>query len=199
MRLSMRVWDLPVRLFHWSLTLLLAAAVVTAATGHPALHRHLGEAVLVLVSWRLAWGLVGSDTARFRHFIQGPARLAQDLRALTNRAPNDRAGLGAITGWWLLALLAVLALTCLSGFTPAAAAWHEATVWALGLLVLIHLILLSVTALAGRQPVLRPMLSGKKRLPAALKSPRMVSAWFGVLVLFCVAGAVALVVNWATS
>src|SRR5262245_5960322 len=69
-----RVWDLPVRLFHWTLVVLLAVSYFTGKTGGAWMKLHFwsGYAILALVLFRIVWGFVGSTTARFSDFVKGP-------------------------------------------------------------------------------------------------------------------------------
>ncbi len=67
------VWDLAIRLFHWLLVLLIAAAWATQEQLEDSeRHALVGYLILTLLLFRLFWGLVGSDTARFSSFIRGP-------------------------------------------------------------------------------------------------------------------------------
>ncbi|MET0380189.1 MAG: cytochrome b/b6 domain-containing protein [Spongiibacteraceae bacterium] len=68
------VWDLPVRIFHWTLVLAVAVAYVTHWLGISYFKYHVwsGYVVLVLVTFRLLWGLVGTRHARFWNFVRGP-------------------------------------------------------------------------------------------------------------------------------
>jgi len=70
---TVKVWDLPTRLFHWTLVALIIAQWLTAqSSGTMTYHVWGGYAVLTLVLFRVVWGVVGSDTARFSHFVRGP-------------------------------------------------------------------------------------------------------------------------------
>ncbi|MDB5797750.1 MAG: hyaC [Paucimonas sp.] len=79
---KVRVWDLPLRLFHWALVVLIVTSVVTQKIGGNAMSWHFlsGYAVLTLLLFRLAWGFVGPHYARFAHFLPGPARVLGYLR-----------------------------------------------------------------------------------------------------------------------
>ncbi len=74
---KVRIWDLPTRLFHWSLALLVIGAIVTERIGGSAIdwHFRIGYAVLALVLFRLVWGLIGSRYARFASFLFSPATI----------------------------------------------------------------------------------------------------------------------------
>ena len=71
---KIRVWDLPTRVFHWSIVVLFIFSWVTAEIGGTTMQYHLwsGYAILSLVIFRLLWGVVGSETTRFAHFVRGP-------------------------------------------------------------------------------------------------------------------------------
>lgn len=81
---STPAWDLPVRLFHWALVLLVLGSVVTGLSGGNLMVWHLrfGYAILALVLFRVLWGLAGSSTARFSDFLYGPRRVAGFAGAL---------------------------------------------------------------------------------------------------------------------
>ena len=72
---KIRVWDLPVRLFHWTLVVLIATSYFSGRAGGDWMKLHFwsGYAILALLLFRIAWGFVGSTTARFAHFVKGPA------------------------------------------------------------------------------------------------------------------------------
>jgi cytochrome b len=100
-----RVWDLPVRLFHWALVLLVAALWGTHELHMMEVHVVLGQVMLGLILFRLIWGLIGSSTARFSSFVRGPRRVLAYLRA-----PGGILGHNPIGGWSVVAMLAVLAV-----------------------------------------------------------------------------------------
>lgn len=66
------IWDVPTRLFHWTLAALIAFSWWTAEQHEDELHIWSGLAVLSLLIFRILWGIVGSSTARFANFIRGP-------------------------------------------------------------------------------------------------------------------------------
>lgn len=72
-----RVWDLPIRAFHWLLVLGIIAAWLTGDVFDSYLNWHLiiGEGMMGLVLFRLIWGVIGSESARFSHFVKGPAAI----------------------------------------------------------------------------------------------------------------------------
>lgn len=110
MQYRIRVWDWPVRLFHWSMVLVVIAAIATALVGGNwmAVHGWLGITLCGLIGFRLAWGVLGTRTARFSSFVRGPAAIRAYL-----------AGHWQGIGHNPLGALSVLALLGLFGFQAA--------------------------------------------------------------------------------
>ena len=73
MKQKVRVWDLPTRIFHWTLVLCIPFLWWSASTGGEWLQKHLivGCVVLGLLIFRIIWGFIGSQSARFSNFIKG--------------------------------------------------------------------------------------------------------------------------------
>lgn len=188
-----RVWDLPTRLFHWLLALSVLGLLVTGQIGGNAMNWHLrfGQAVLALLVWRLAWGLVGGHWSRFARFLYGPSSL---LAYLQGRAPAlhsvGHSPLGALSVW---AMLLVLAAQVGSGlmtddeiafFGPlvplvggewvaAATRWHKSVgQWLVLGLVVLHIGALIAYRLRGHPPLVGPMVTGDKLLPEAALASR---------------------------
>jgi cytochrome b len=108
------VWDIAVRLFHWSLV---ASFTIAYFTGEDAglAHIYSGYAVLGLVLFRLLWGFVGTRHARFRDFVYSPSEVVEYLKSLWSRSPRHYLGHNPAGGWMVLALLASLLLTTVTG------------------------------------------------------------------------------------
>ncbi len=106
-----RVWDLPIRLFHWSLVLLFGVSWWSAETGHMDWHRLSGETILGLVVFRVIWGIIGSDTARFVQFIRSPFQLIAYLRGTS----DSKIGHNPIGGYSVVLLLLLLGIQIKSG------------------------------------------------------------------------------------
>jgi cytochrome b len=97
-----KVWDLPVRLTHWSFAVIVPAMYFTAENSLWGWHLRLGHVLLGLLIFRLIWGVVGSRTARFSSFVRGPRTVLDYLRG--------RGGTGDAVGHNPLGALAVIAL-----------------------------------------------------------------------------------------
>jgi len=107
-----RIWDLPVRLFHWTLVVLMTVSYITAQVGGAWMKLHFwsGYAILTLLLFRIAWGFVGSTTARFSHFVRGPAAWFVYLRDLLTSRRTFDVGHNPVGGIMVLVLIfAVLA------------------------------------------------------------------------------------------
>lgn len=112
---TVRVWDLPTRLFHWLLALCVVGLVVTGNLGGNWMvwHQWLGYAVLTLLLFRVVWGFAGGRWSRFSSFFYGPASVLRYLRGQS--APEHRIGHNPLGAWSVFALLAVLLLQAGSG------------------------------------------------------------------------------------
>ena len=111
------IWDVPVRLFHWALAILAVASFVTGkvAGGWMAWHLRSGYAILALLLFRLAWGVAGGDTARFRNFLHGPRAVIDYARSLEALRPAPWVGHNPLGGWVVMLMLAVLLLQAATG------------------------------------------------------------------------------------
>jgi len=116
-RVAVKVWDLPVRLFHWILVLLLVFQYVSGKIGGGlmAWHVYSGYGVLVLVVFRILWGFAGSTHARFASFLVGPAAALRFASRLISRQAVPQVGYNPLGGWMVVALLISLALQATSG------------------------------------------------------------------------------------
>ena len=131
-----KVWDVPVRLFHWSLVILVLVLWLSGEFGgfdiafsapwggdvylsNMDVHSLAGQGVFVLVVFRLLWGLWGSTTARFGHFIHHPVAVAGELMSLLKGRVQDSVGHNPLGGLMVLALLLVLLGQSVSGLFAA--------------------------------------------------------------------------------
>lgn len=106
------VWDVPVRLFHWALVLLIGFSWLSGEMEWMTWHLYSGYAVLALVLFRVLWGFAGSTHARFADFIYGPRAIIAYLKTLPSRTAAKFAGhnpLGGISV--VLIILCVLVQT----------------------------------------------------------------------------------------
>jgi len=112
-----QVWDLPVRLFHWSLVLLVIASFTTGKLGGNWLEWHVrsGYCILALVLFRIVWGLTGSQTARFSDFVHGPKRVLGYARSLLGGTTPFHAGHNPMGGLMIVLMLILLLVQATTG------------------------------------------------------------------------------------
>ena len=213
-----RVWDWPVRLFHWALVLLLISQVTTALIGGSAMDWHLrgGYAVLALVLFRIGWGLVGSHHARFRTFVRGPRAVTGYVRATIARRHEPVAGHTPAGGWMVLSLLVLLLAQAVAGLfandevategplaklvsdatSELLSSFHRRTAWVIVALAGVHVAAVLYYLLALRENLISAMVSGDKRLPPHLvRAERQAPVSRALAVLACCVLAVWWVVN----
>ncbi len=117
---QVKVWDLPVRVFHWSLVLGFAAAYLTAEFQIGFIHVWIGYFLCVLLLARVGWGFWGNEFARFRSFIFSPTETLAYVRSLRQGQPVHYLGHNPAGALMVFALLGLLALTFLSGLVTLA-------------------------------------------------------------------------------
>lgn len=208
-----RVWDAPTRLFHWAATGLVAVLYLTWRYDRMDWHALAGEALLALLLFRLLWGFFGSDTARFACFVRSPREAIRHLARLLRREPDIQVGHNPAGGWMVLAMLALLLGETLTGLyvnndvandgplTAIASArtsnfitdLHKILWTALLAAIALHVLAILVYAVVKRHDLVRPMLTGRKRLPEAVSAPRIASPSLGAVLLVFAAGAAALI------
>lgn len=166
---QVRVWDLAVRLFHWSLVTAFFAAYLIEKPRD--LHEALGYVVFGLIGFRLIWGFVGSRHARFAEFVPGPRRLFAYLRDMFAGGEARYLGHNPAGGAMILTLLATLTAIGVSGYMMGmdayfGAEWvedlHEALVSLALVLVALHLAGVAFSSLRHKENLVRSMLTGLK-------------------------------------
>ncbi|MEY4966474.1 MAG: hypothetical protein RL274_2057 [Pseudomonadota bacterium] len=110
-----RVWDIPIRIFHWSIVLLLFVSWFSAEQGYMKVHLWSGLTLLALLLFRIAWGVVGSTTARFSNFIHPPRKVIGYLKGLRGGDRILYAGHNPAGGLMVAAMIAVLLAQVLTG------------------------------------------------------------------------------------
>jgi cytochrome b len=212
-----RVWDLPVRVFHWSIVGLVGFAWWSAEEGGVTLKYHMwcGYTVLGCVLFRLAWGFAGSRYARFGEFLHGPRRVAEAARTVWSRAPSGAVGHNPLGGWMIVALLASLLLQAGTGLfanddlfnegplcghvgkdlSDRLTAIHHVNFNVLCALIAVHVAAIVWHRLRKGERLVGAMFSGHKQLPAPAPEAAPTSPWQGTLIALASAAAVATIVN----
>ncbi len=165
-----KVWDLPLRVFHWALAASFIGAYALADSERLRnVHVMLGYTVLGLLVFRLAWGFVGTQHARFRSFAFSPLAAARHLRdELAGRAKRY-VGHNPAGSWAIYGLLLLGAATGISGYLTFNEVGgetfeeiHEVLANAWLLLVALHVLAVVATSLAHRENLVRTMITGRK-------------------------------------
>lgn len=216
------VWDGMVRVFHWSLVTLFVIAVITGEIGGNAIQVHMwcGYGILALVLFRLVWGFVGGEYARFASFIASPMRALTFARGMMGKSHEYVTGHNPIGGWMVLALLLLLATQATLGLFsydeistsgPLARYVSEDTSITLMkrhrligdvLLILagLHIAAVLFHLFVKGENLVRAMFNGQKSLPPALaaeaNAARRGSMPLGVVLLGAALVVVAVIVNW---
>lgn len=214
---EIRVWDLPTRLFHWTLAACVAGSVVSAKAGAMVWHFRFGYVIFALLAFRVLWGLLGGRWSRFTSFLYAPGTVLRYLRGAPRPGENLDVGhnpLGALSVFALLAILSVQVGTGLladdeianvgplnrlvSGATGlAATAWHKTWgQWAILALVGLHLAAIAWYSYRG-QGLVGAMVGGDKTLPAdtPASSDGVATRGLALVLLALCAGVVAWVVT----
>jgi cytochrome b len=191
--LTLLIWDLPTRLFHWLLAACVAGLVITGNVGGDAMvwHFRLGYAVLSLLLFRFVWGFVGGHWSRWSQLPLSPAQVMAYWRG---RASSDKtAGHNPMGSWSVLALLWMLAIQVATGlisddeiaysgpltsfvaggWVNVATSWHKH--W--GKLLLILLVVTHLAAIAWytwrkQKPLVPAMWHGHKVLSEPVPASR---------------------------
>lgn len=194
-----KVWDLPLRLFHWSLAVAVIGALVTINSGAAWIewHGRFGLAVVGLIAFRLAWGVLGSTHSRFCSFFPTPAALGAYLRGEWQRPGHTP--LGALS---VLAMLFLFGFQAVSGlFTSDEIAFngpltravssstvstlsslHRQTELWLYLLIGLHVLAILVYQFRGKR-LIGPMIHGCTDVPESKVCPGNRSPFRSVLAL----------------
>jgi len=109
-----QVWDIAVRLFHWSLVVAFIVAYLTG-DDESMLHVNAGYFILALISFRIVWGFIGSKHARFKDFIYSPAEIILHAKGLVSGQVKPTTGHNPLGGLMVFALLLTLLVTVVSG------------------------------------------------------------------------------------
>jgi cytochrome b len=109
------VWDVPIRLFHWSIVALLAVSWLSADQGYMTVHLWSGLTLLALLLFRIGWGIVGSTTARFSDFLHPPRQVIGYLKGLRSGDKILYAGHNPAGGVMVVLMIAVLLAQVVTG------------------------------------------------------------------------------------
>jgi cytochrome b len=216
-----QVWDLPVRIFHWSLAAAIVGAFVTNKLGVSYFKYHVwcGYATIVLVLFRVVWGFVGTRHAQFRNFLRGPvATLRYGLLMLRRRKPRY-AGHNPLGAWMVLALLLAVGLQAIMGLFgnddifnlgPLAGyvskdvslqltSLHRRLFYGIVAAVALHILAVIAHHVFANEKLVQAMITGRKPLDALAENDAIASSrsWLAAALTIAFALALGFVVSHA--
>ncbi len=198
------VWDLPTRLFHWLLVVLVALSFATGSIGGNAMQYHewSGFAILIVLVFRIIWGFVGSRTSRFSYFAKGPATLWRYAVALVRGKSERYLGHNPLGGWSVLAMLLVLLGQAATGLfanddiitegplylwvskplSDWLSAVHRLNRYLILVLVATHVSAVLFYLLVKHENLIKPMISGVKHWQGGHSAPPAESNWLAAVI-----------------
>jgi cytochrome b len=198
-----QVWDLPTRVFHWALVAAIIGSVVTIQLHWMEQHALFGYAILTLLIWRVLWGFLGSENARFTHFLKGPGPVLAHLGHLVTRKPDRETSHNALGGWAVMALLVLLGAQATTGLfanddilfrgplagvvgkemSDRLTGWHFTIKNLLLAMLALHVAAAVFYRLWLRHRLVEAMVTGRKHLPADVQAPRLAGLGRAVVLL----------------
>jgi len=216
-----KLWDAWTRLFHWALAASVLFLLFSGETGFQFYdwHRLAGECVLMLVVFRILWGLVGTSNIRFTAMLHHPANALRHLRALARRRVSDERGHNAAGSWAVIIMLLLLLVQATTGMMIADEeelvegvfygqvssqvsdfmfTVHHKNAALLEVVVSIHIAMIFIYALFARKNLLTPMITGRMRWGENAEAPAVDfrPLWVGALCLLVAVVSVGWLVDW---
>lgn len=210
---SALVWDFPTRLFHWGLVIAVATSLLSEELGNMDIHVISGHVVLVLILFRIVWGLVGGKHARFADFVRGPSTVFKYVKSMFDGAHTPTVGHNPLGALSVIALIGILAVQVGTGLfsnddiltegplfdlvskstSDTLTYYHGVASNALYILIALHLAAVAFYTFKGDK-ILAAMIFGKKEDLTATKSEN--DAARGNLVIAILVLVIAVAVAW---
>ena len=216
-QIRVKVWDLPVRIFHWTLVGLIVFQFVSINLGGDWKTYHVwgGYAILTLIVFRIAWGFIGSSHARFSSFLCGPRAALDYVRTLPLRSSAKFAGHNPLGGWSVMLMLLLTLVQAATGLFskddvltegPLArlvsketsnliSSIHSYNFYVLLTVIGLHLAAVLFYYFYKSENLTKAMLTGEKILPATQGKTEISGTGVALVVLGAAAAAVWLVVR----
>lgn len=213
---AVAVWDIPVRLFHWILVLLIAFSWLSSEMDWMTWHMYSGYTILTLILFRILWGFVGSTHALFSDFIYGPRALVAYIKTLPSRTAAKFAGHNPLGGISVLLILLCVLVQAGTGLfanddiinegplfkhvSKELSDWlttiHKYNFNVLLALIAVHVGAVLYYLIWKSENLIKSMFTGHKHLPAGTMPAPMRGLGLAVVLLAVCAGAVWFVVNY---
>lgn len=207
---KIKVWDLPTRLFHWTLVILFIGMAFSGMTGRLNIHLPAGLLMLTLIVTRIIWGFVGSSTSRFSNFVKGPRQIRRYLK--NEITENEQPGHNPLGALMVIALIGGVLLQVITGlfakdmnsytfngylnkFVSDEAGEmflyaHIVIFWLLVAAAVVHILTVVLYKVVKKNNLIIPMITGYKRISDPL--PRIeIKSTVLFFVIFLIVGALA--------
>tara|TARA_R110002167_G_scaffold117422_2_gene293380 strand:+ start:468 stop:1169 length:702 start_codon:yes stop_codon:yes gene_type:complete len=160
---TIKTWDWGVRLFHWLLVAAIAVAFLSSEEGSVLSPWHVpaGWVAAILIAFRLVWGFVGGEHARFVNLIR-PSRMAGHVRGLFAGRVHASLGHNPLGGITVLVLLALVAATAFTGITGGEYG-HETIAYILLAMIALHVVAVVAMSFLTRDNLIGAMITGRKK------------------------------------
>ncbi|MCF6249976.1 MAG: cytochrome b/b6 domain-containing protein [Methylococcaceae bacterium] len=181
MKNTIKVWDLPLRLFHW---ILVAAFVIAYITEDDFLTLHVwaGYVIAGLIAFRLIWGFIGGKYARFSNFLCRPSLSIEYLKNSLFNKSKRYIGHNPAGSVMIMFLLLCLLITTVTGFAVYGAEENAGPLASIGmqyeelweemheifanttlLLVILHILGVALESFTHKENLVKAMITGNKR------------------------------------
>lgn len=216
--IPVRTWDLPTRLFHWLLVVLVASAFATGKAGGNWMlyHEWCGAGILSLLLFRLIWGFAGSIPSRFETFMAGPSTVLRYAWTLLRREPEYHVSHNPLGGWSVAAMLLAMLVQACTGLCANDDIATEGPLYkwvgkamserlttihyynheVISILIGMHIAAICFHLVYKRENLITPMITGLKLCPrGSCESTPQEPLWLAALVAVLAAGSVFLLVR----
>lgn len=213
-----KIWDLPVRIFHWLLVLTLIAAYVTNSLGVSYFKYHVwcGYTVIVLVCFRILWGFVGTYHSRFTSFVRDPVTTFKYAINYFKRHTSHYAGHNPLGAVMVVVLLVGLLAQAVSGLfandeifnlgplygyvsnelsLSLTSLHRQLFYWIMGAVAL-HIIAVLVHVFFKRENIIKAMFTGKKSLMfySGIRPITSSRIWLAIVIIVLVSAGLAWII-----
>ncbi|MGV9006880.1 MAG: cytochrome b/b6 domain-containing protein [Brevundimonas sp.] len=160
---TIKTWDIGIRLFHWLLVASIALAFLSSEedSALAAWHMVAGWVAAVLIAFRLVWGIVGGEHARFTNLIR-PSRMAGHVRGLFAGRVHASLGHNPLGGIAVVGLLVLTAATVFTGLSGGEGS-HETVAYALLAMIALHIVAVVAMSVLSRDNLIGAMITGRKK------------------------------------
>jgi len=198
------VWDLPTRVFHWLLVAFVSTNLIVADDRGIAfrVHVYCGYAIVALLVFRVLWGMIGGEHARFNDFVRPWSDVRDYLKSLLTLSPPRHVGHNPAGGWMIVLMLVTLTAIAATGMLGAVSAGaslplleglprsvsrafreiHEGLGNFMIALVVLHLAGVVAEWILTRDNLVRAMIDGTKTAEAGNEDARAARWWLAVAV-----------------